>query len=66
MAHVILLGYSIYDNASYVPDRPVVIDQLRESLLKDWKATLLAVDGETPGRLPATWGILPGALRYRG
>lgn len=27
---------------------------------------LLDVDGETPGRLPATWGVLPGALRYRG
>lgn len=27
---------------------------------------LLDVDGETPGRLPATWTVLPAALRYRG
>jgi diacylglycerol kinase (ATP) len=27
---------------------------------------LLDVDGETPGRLPATWTVLPGAVRYRG
>jgi YegS/Rv2252/BmrU family lipid kinase len=27
---------------------------------------LLDVDGETPGKLPATWSVLPGALRYRG
>lgn len=27
---------------------------------------LLDVDGETPGKLPATWTVLPGAIRYRG
>jgi YegS/Rv2252/BmrU family lipid kinase len=27
---------------------------------------LLDVDGETPGRLPAKWSILPGALHFRG
>jgi YegS/Rv2252/BmrU family lipid kinase len=27
---------------------------------------LLDVDGETPGRLPATWTVLPGAVRFRG
>lgn len=27
---------------------------------------LLDVDGETPGRLPATWTVLPQALHYRG
>jgi hypothetical protein len=45
MGHVILLGDSIFDNARYVPDRPPVIDQLRQALPRDWKATLLAVDG---------------------
>jgi hypothetical protein len=45
MAHVILLGDSIFDNARYVPDRPPVIDQLRRALPQGWQATLLAVDG---------------------
>lgn len=45
MAHVVLLGDSIFDNARYVPDRPPVIEQVRRSLPSGWKATLLAVDG---------------------
>src|SRR5215470_9656566 len=45
MGHVILLGDSIFDNARYVPDRPAVIDQLRQALPRDWQTTLLAVDG---------------------
>jgi len=27
---------------------------------------LLDVDGETPGRLPATWTVMPGAIHLRG
>jgi hypothetical protein len=45
MAHVVLLGDSIFDNARYVPDRPAVIDQVRQSLPAGWRASLLAVDG---------------------
>jgi hypothetical protein len=47
MGHVVLLGDSIFDNARYVPDRPPVIDQLRQSLPRGWLASLLAVDGHT-------------------
>jgi hypothetical protein len=43
--HVVLLGDSIFDNARYVPDRPAVIDQVRQILQAGWHATLLAVDG---------------------
>lgn len=32
----------------------------------DGKAIPIEIDGETPGRLPATFAILPGALRLRG
>jgi len=46
MGHVVLLGDSIFDNARYVPDRPPVIDQLRQSLPRGWTASLLAVDGQ--------------------
>jgi hypothetical protein len=45
MGHVVLLGDSIFDNARYVPDRPPVIDQLRQALPRGWFSTLLAVDG---------------------
>ncbi len=45
MGHVVLLGDSIFDNARYVPERPPVIEQLRQSLPRGWLATLLAVDG---------------------
>jgi hypothetical protein len=45
MGHVVLLGDSIFDNARYVPDRPPVIDQLRQVLPRGWLASLLAVDG---------------------
>lgn len=45
MGHVVLLGDSIFDNARYVPDRPPVIDQLRQALPPGWRASLLAVDG---------------------
>ncbi len=45
MGHVVLLGDSIFDNASYVPGGPPVIDQLRQALPQGWLASLLAVDG---------------------
>src|SRR5205823_5455601 len=45
MGHVVLLGDSIFDNARYVPERPPVIDQVRQALPRGWLASLLAVDG---------------------
>jgi hypothetical protein len=44
MGHVVLLGDSILDNASYVPGGSPVVEQLR-SRLRDWRVTLLARDG---------------------
>ena len=44
--HVILLGDSIFDNAKYVPGEDSVIDQLRTEMPSNWKATLLATDGD--------------------
>ena len=45
MPHLVLLGDSIFDNAVYVPGHPAVIEQVRSALPRDWRATLLAVDG---------------------
>src|SRR5690348_1404345 len=58
MSHVILLGDSIFDNARYVPGGPAVIEQVRRSLPRGWRATLLATDGaltsDVPGQLART------------
>ena len=45
MNHIVLLGDSIFDNASYVKGGPDVIRQLRSKLPDGWNATLCAVDG---------------------
>ncbi|MGD9721951.1 MAG: SGNH/GDSL hydrolase family protein [Pirellulales bacterium] len=46
MSHVVLLGDSVFDNASYVPGQAPVIEQLRRALPGGWQATLLAIDGD--------------------
>lgn len=45
MGHLVLLGDSIFDNASYVAGGPAVIDQVRQRLPAVWHASLLAIDG---------------------
>lgn len=45
MTHVVLLGDSVFDNASYVPGEPDVVRQLQAKLPAGWRATLGAVDG---------------------
>lgn len=49
--HVVLLGDSIFDNAAYVPEGPAVIDHLKRVLPIDWKATLVARDGNVVAHL---------------
>jgi hypothetical protein len=79
MKHVVLLGDSIFDNASYVPDGPPVIKQLRHRLSPHWQATLLAVDGHMTADVIGQTSQLPtdathcviscggnDALRYSG
>lgn len=55
MAHLVLLGDSIFDNAMYVSEGGAVIQQLSRRLKPDWIASLLAVDGsittDVPGQL---------------
>jgi GDSL-like Lipase/Acylhydrolase family len=57
--HIVLLGDSIFDNASYTGDEPDVITHLRSILPPDWKATLRAVDGSTTDDLSAQLERLP-------
>ena len=64
MGHVVLLGDSIFDNARYVPDRPPVIEQLRQALPRGWLASLLAVDGHVTGDVAAQVKGLPAAATH--
>ena len=45
MAHIVLLGDSIFDNKAYVGGEPDVIEHLRAMIAPGWAATLKAVDG---------------------
>ena len=45
MAHIILLGDSIFDNKAYVGNEPDVVSHLKSMIPHDWRATLKAVDG---------------------
>jgi hypothetical protein len=47
MPHLVLLGDSVFDNASYVPPGRTVLDALRDRLGSVWELTLLAQDGST-------------------
>ena len=58
MPHIVLLGDSIFDNATYV-DGPDVVAQLRQLLPDDWRATLAAVDGATIEDVPRQLGCMP-------
>ena len=47
MAHIVLLGDSIFDNGAYTNGGPAVISQVRQLLPDGWHASLLALDGAT-------------------
>lgn len=49
MTHVVLLGDSVFDNASYVGGGADVITHLRAFAPEGWSATLAAVDGSVVG-----------------
>jgi len=46
MNHLVLLGDSIFDNASYVNKDEAVINHLLNSIPSDFQVSLLAVDGD--------------------
>lgn len=64
MAHVVLLGDSIFDNGRYVPGRPDVGDQLRKALPRDCRVTLLARDGAVAGDVPSQLEHLPDEVTH--
>jgi len=46
MAHIVLLGDSIFDNKAYVGNEPDVVSHLQTMIPQDWQATSCAVDGD--------------------
>lgn len=62
------LGYHLYQG-SHLHLPKVTAAQARSvkvELCEPKDKVLLDVDGETPGRLPARWTVLPKALHFRG
>jgi hypothetical protein len=59
MAHIVLLGDSIFDNAAYVIGGPDVVRQLQAVIPAGWRATLRAVDGATTHGVSAQLKRLP-------
>ena len=64
MAHIVLLGDSIFDNLAYTEGGPDVISQLRDILPNGWDATLLAVDGSTTIDVPNQLSRLPAGATH--
>jgi hypothetical protein len=64
MKHIVLLGDSIFDNAAYVNGGPEVIRQLKSILLRDWQATLLAVDGSVTTDVIAQIPKIPASATH--
>ena len=59
MAHLILLGDSIFDNGIYTRGGPDVVSQIRRMLPPEWTASLLAVDGATTDGVRGQLECLP-------
>jgi hypothetical protein len=62
--HVVLLGDSIFDNASYVPGGPDVVNQVRALLPEGWRASLNAVDGSVTSDVKRQIGWLTSDVTH--
>jgi hypothetical protein len=59
MNHIVLLGDSVFDNATYVKGGPDVIRQLQAKLPDGWSATLCAIDGSMVQHVKSQLSRLP-------
>jgi hypothetical protein len=64
MKHIVLLGDSIFDNATYVNGGPDAIKQLRSILPQDWQASLLAVDGSVTTDVIRQIPLIPASATH--
>jgi lysophospholipase L1-like esterase len=59
MTHIVLLGDSVFDNASYVGGGADVVTHLRALAPEGWRATLKAVDGSVVNHVAWQLETLP-------
>ena len=64
MAHIVLLGDSIFDNGRYVLGEPDVIAQVRKVMPAGGKALLLAVDGAMTDDVQGQVRRVPGEASH--
>lgn len=64
MAHIVLLGDSIFDNKSYVGSGKDVVTHLREVIPADWQATLKAIDGSLIEDVSPQFSDLPDTATH--
>jgi hypothetical protein len=64
MAHIVLLGDSIFDNGRYTSSGNDVISQVRQFLPLSWQATLLAIDGATTEHIPEQLMRMPPSASH--
>src|SRR5689334_4666126 len=64
MAHIVLLGDSIFDNQPYVARGRATIDELTARLPRGWRATLLARDGDHARDVVAQLRALPDTATH--
>lgn len=62
--HLVLLGDSIFDNAIYVPGEPAVINHLQDNIPWNWRATLLAHDGDVTSDVAGQLSQLPDSTTH--
>ena len=64
MAHLVLLGDSVFDNGAYVGAGPDVIAQVRERLPTGSTGTLAAVDGALIGNVARQMARVPAGTTH--
>jgi len=63
MSTLVLVGDSVFDNASYV-NGPDVRAQIETKMPDDWAVSLLAVDGSTSSMFRTNWNSCRTMHRY--
>ena len=59
MAHIALLGDSIFDNRAYTLGEPDVVAHLQSMLPENWQATICAVDGDVAEQVAGRMHKMP-------
>lgn len=64
MAHIALLGDSIFDNRAYTAGEPDVVSHLQSMLPENWQATVCAVDGDVAEQVSGRMHKIPAGVTH--